>query len=103
MRAGKQQQEEERTNENWQVDKRTKGLCLTLKTANYRNSFPCSYPRDGCKKEDLYTHNWFLQVLIITAHKHRGCGRRVEKISLDVQRAGDVRLCVFLLHPSSGC
>lgn len=30
MRAGKQQQEEERTNENWRVDKRTKGLCLTL-------------------------------------------------------------------------
>lgn len=27
-------------NENWRVDKRTKGLCLTLKAANYRNNFP---------------------------------------------------------------
>lgn len=40
MRAGKQRQEEERTNGNWQVDKRTKGLCLTLKAANYTNHFP---------------------------------------------------------------
>lgn len=40
MHAGKQGQEEKRTNENWQVDKRTKGFCLTLKAANYRNHFP---------------------------------------------------------------
>lgn len=40
MHVGKQQQEEERTNENWQVDKRTKELCLMLKAANHTNHFP---------------------------------------------------------------
>lgn len=40
MHVGKQQQEEERTNENWQVDKITKGLCLMLKATNHTNYFP---------------------------------------------------------------
>lgn len=62
MRAGNQQQEKERTNESWQVDERTKGLCLALVADNYTNLFPlytvnCSYSSDrrighGCSCED---------------------------------------------------